>query len=292
MESLRDTIRGISEQHVIKNKSFIVGQCLSAVGWVDDTVPKVERIIELPMVEVAGAGIAVGMALSGCRPIFIIRFQDFLIQNGSTLINFAAKRKDIFYKRCPLWVRALAKEGDGTGGTHSGKLHSTFIHFPGFRIYAPITPNEYRECWKEFIEHDDPAICFEHRSTFNNDKDFFNINSEGNKITIYAVSLARMNVLKAVEILNNEGISCNVVHLYKLKPLFLVPLDTKGLVVDTGFESCGFARDVAYQLMIKTGKKHLALGLKDKSVGCRKDTENLTPSAEQIVDCVRGLWKE
>jgi pyruvate dehydrogenase E1 component beta subunit len=290
MATLRETILKISKHHVLYNDSYILGQCLSAIGWVDGTVPDVKNIIELPMVELTGAGIATGIAVAGKRPILVIRFQDFLIQNGSVLINYAAKRKELFGKGCPLWVRALAKEGDGTGGTHSGKLHSTFIHFPGLRIYAPITSGEYQECWEDFMRHDDPAICFEHRDTFGNDKEFFDVRSD-NKVTIYAVSLARLNALKAVDILAEEGIYCNLIHIYKLKPLVVYPVHTKGLIVDTGFEDCGFARDLAYQLMVSTGKKHIALGLKDTSVTCRKGFENLTPSVEQITYEARRLWK-
>lgn len=284
MATLRETILKISKDHVLNNDSYILGQCLSAVGWVDVTVPDVKNIIELPMVELTGAGIATGMAIAGKRPILVIRFQDFLIQNGSILINFAAKRKELFGKSCPLWVRALAKEGSGTGGTHSGKLHSTFIHFPGFRIYAPITPNEYKECWEDFMSHDDPAICFEHRQTFNNSEDMEDILIPNNKFTIYAISLARMNALEAAKELN-----CNFMSIYKLKPLEFNYVNTKGLIVDSGFESCSIGRDIAYRLMLRTNKRHEALGLKDKSVSCRKGFENLTPTTEEIIKKCRVL---
>jgi len=279
MATLRDTIKGILENH----DGYIIGQCLSAVGWVNGTIPN-RNIIELPMVELTGAGIATGMALAGKRPILVIRFQDFLIQNGSILINFAAKRKDLFGKSCPLFVRTLAQEGNGTGGTHSGKLHSTFMHFPGFRIYAPITPNEYKECWEDFMVHDDPAICFEHRNTFDNEEDIKDIYNPGAKFTIYAISLARMNALKVAKELH-----CNFVNIYKLKPLEFQSVFTEGLVVDTGFETCSAGRDIAYQLMLDTGKRHEAMGLKDISVGCRKDTENLTPTEEEILKKCKAL---
>jgi pyruvate/2-oxoglutarate/acetoin dehydrogenase E1 component len=278
MATLRDTIKEISRVHA-EGGAYILGQCLSAIGFVNGTVPEVKNIIELPMVELTGAGIACGIAITGNRPILVIRFQDFLVLNGSVLINFAAKRKDIFGKSCPLWVRALSIEGKGTGGTHSGKLHSTFMHFPGFRIYAPITPNEYKECWEDFMAHDDPAICFESRLTFDNDKEMFDIYEPKSKFTIYALSLARISSQKVAEKLN-----CNFVNIYKFKPLELSIKNTKGLVVDTGFETCSAGRDIAYQLMLKTGKKHEALGLKDMAVGCRLGIENLTPTEEEILE--------
>ena len=283
MATLRDTIKEISRVHA-DNGNYIIGQCLSAIGWVNGTVPNVKNIIELPIVELTGAGIACGIAITGSRPILVIRFQDFMILNGSVLINFAAKRKDIFKKTCPLFVRALSIEGKGTGGTHSGKLHSTFMHFPGFRIYAPITPNEYKECWVDFMAHDDPAICFESRLTFDNEEEMPDICKPKSGFTIYAISLARGNALKVARRLN-----CNFVNIYKLKPLEFQPVNTKGLVVDTGFESCSAGRDIAYQLMLKTGKRHEVLGLKDVSVGCNVGSENLTSTEEEIFNKCKTL---
>jgi len=278
MATLRDTIKEITRQH----NSLIFGQCLSAVGWVNGTVPDTKNIVELPMSDVAGAGFAVGAAVAGVRPILVIRFQDFLMLNGSILINFAAKRKDINGRSCPLWVRALAQEGNGTGCCHSAKLHSIFMHFPGLRIYAPITPSEYKECWEDFMVHDDPAICFEHRQTFDNEEDIKDIYNPTTNFTIYAISLARMNALKAAKELN-----CNFVNIYKLKPIWFNPINTKGLVVDTGFETCSAARDIAYRLMLKTGERHEALGLKDVSCGCIE--ENLTPTTEEIIKKCKAL---
>lgn len=277
MATLRDTIKEITREH----NSLIFGQCLSAVGFVNGTVPENKNIIELPMSDVAGAGFAVGAAVAGIRPILILRFQDFLMLNGSILINFAAKRKDINNRSCPLWVRALAQEGNGTGCCHSAKLHSVFMHFPGFRIYAPITPSEYKECWEDFMVHDDPAICFEHRQTFDNEEDIKDIYNPKAKFTIYAISLARMNALKVAKELHY-----NFVNIYKLKPLNFQSIFTEGLVVDTGFETCSAGRDIAYQLMLK-GKRHEAIGLKDISCGCIE--ENLTPTEEEIFEKCKAL---
>jgi pyruvate/2-oxoglutarate/acetoin dehydrogenase E1 component len=284
MATLRDTIKEITRQHYCENGGFVFGQCLSAVGWVNGTVTDIKGIVELPMSDVAGAGIAVGAAVAGIRPILVIRFQDFLMLNGSILVNFAAKRKDINDRSCPIWVRALAQEGNGTGCCHSAKLHSTFMHFPGFRIYAPITPGEYKECWEDFMANDDPAICFEHRHTFDNEEEIEDIYYPKAKFTIHAISLARMKAVKAA-----RELKCNFINIYKLKPLSFSLVNTEGLVVDTGFETCSAGRDIAYQLMLVTGRRHEALGLKDISAGCMQGTENLTPTTEEIIKKCREL---
>ena len=72
---LRETIKEITKEHLKKNKSFVFGQNLTGVGWVDNTLPKLyekDGVIELPMADVAGGGIVTGAALQGRRPIYII----------------------------------------------------------------------------------------------------------------------------------------------------------------------------------------------------------------------------
>ena len=77
-KTVAETIRDLSREHLKKNKGLIMGQCLSAVGWVQNTVPaQKEGIVEFPMTDVAGAGFAVGSAIAGIKPIFIYGFRVF-----------------------------------------------------------------------------------------------------------------------------------------------------------------------------------------------------------------------
>jgi acetoin:2,6-dichlorophenolindophenol oxidoreductase subunit beta len=296
VETLRDTIKEITRKHLEENNGLIMGQCLSAIGWVNGTVPDTKNVVELPMTDIAGAAFAVGAAVAGRRPILVIRFQDFLLLNNSSIINFAAKRRDIWGKPVPLFVRALAIEGNGTGPTHSGKLHSTFCHFPGLRIWCPITSSEWQTCWEDFMKHDDPTICFEHRLTFDNDYEYDNIIKSESEITIFAIGYAREKAMKAMTVLEDLGYKPNFINIVQLKPfndleLCLEALNKSkvGLVVDCGFEICSFASELAFQLMLKSNKKVHILGLEDKSVGCSKATENATPNEFQIVRKAREI---
>ena len=88
--TVADTIRELTRRHIDENNGLVIGQCLSAVGWVQNTVPAQEiGIEELPMTDVAGAVIAVGAALTGRRPIFILRFQSLNWLNSSPLVNLS-----------------------------------------------------------------------------------------------------------------------------------------------------------------------------------------------------------
>ena len=298
MESLtlRATIKNKTKEHLELNNGMVLGQCLSAIGWVDGTVPDTKNLVELPMTDVAGAEFAVGAAIAGRRPILVIRFQDFMLLNGTAIVNVASRRKFLFDEPAPVFVRILAREGLGSGISHSGKLHSTFAHFPGIRIWCPITPTEWTKCWEEYMKYTDPMLCFEHRATFDNIEDKKDKIVEGSEIAIFSISTARMNAEVAVEDLDKQGITASHIHLYKLKPFcaldYCIEVLKKskiGLVVDNTYETCGMARDIAYQLMTATGKMVYAMGLEERQVGVAERYENSTPSTKKIIKAVKEL---
>jgi len=297
-KTLAETIKEITKTHLELNNGLILGQCLSAVGWVNNTVPNTKNIIELSMTDVAGGGIVAGAAIAGRRPIFVVRFQDFMYLNSSMLVNYAAKAKELFGVSAPVFIRALATEKKGTGPTHSGIMHSMFMHAPGFRVCSPMTPTEYKEIWEDFMANNNPMFVSEHRHSFNQVDDIKDIVLPESKITIYGIGYARFNVLKAIEILNREGIKCNFINLLWLKPLKLTERKIEsltktriGLVVDSGFEIAGASQSIAYELMKKTKIYVEALGAEDRSVGTAERYENTTPSVGKIVNKVRGLIK-
>ena len=71
--TVAETIRELTRQHIDEG-GIVIGQCLTAVGWVQNTIPPQTRgIVELPMTDIAGSGISVGAAIMGKRPIFVMR---------------------------------------------------------------------------------------------------------------------------------------------------------------------------------------------------------------------------
>ncbi|OGW72314.1 MAG: hypothetical protein A2484_04090, partial [Nitrospirae bacterium RIFOXYC2_FULL_44_7] len=240
-KTVAETIKEITRKHLTEDNGLLLGESITAVGWVNNTVPDCKGIIELPMTDVAGAGIAVGAAMVGRRPIFVIRFQDFLVLNGSPLIFFAAKIKELHGNCAPVFVRAIAAENFGP--CHSGVLHSIFMHFPGFRVCSPMTPGEYEKIWQDYMEHDDPMIVSEHRASYKNTEELNDVLEKNADITLYPVSATRFEAVKAAQMLKKEGIICNIINILWLKPFELTkrlidPLTEtkKGLVIDPGHE--------------------------------------------------------
>lgn len=291
--TVAETIREITRAH-LEGGGMLLGESVSAVGWVNNTVPDTTNIVELPMTDVAGAGIAAGAALAGRRPVFVVRFQDFLILNGSPLIFYAAKLKDLHGRSAPVFVRAIAAEG--LGPVHSGVLHSLFMHFPGFKVASPMTPREYEDVWRIYMENDDPFICSEHRASYSNKDELADETVDGADITIYSISATRFEAKKAAKLLRNEGLKCNLVNIVWLKPFALSsrliePLkDSKiGLVVDPGHEIAGASESIAYTLMINTGYPVKALGLEDRTKCLCPPLQNKAPDAFRIYEAAKDL---
>ena len=196
----------------------------------------------------------------------------------------------------PVFIRAIAS--DGLGPVHSGVLHSMYMHFPGFRICAPMTPGEYHEIWNDFMEHDDPMFVSEHRESYDNREELTDEYHDDADITLYGISSTRFHLKAAAEQLAAEGIKCNIVHIVWLKPFtilerYLKPLNSSklGLVIDASFEICGAARSIAYDLTDQTGHPVKALALKDQTKCLNEPLQNLAPGSQEIYDKVKQLLK-
>jgi pyruvate/2-oxoglutarate/acetoin dehydrogenase E1 component len=277
-----------------------MGQCLTAVGWVAGTVPSFENhpnIIELPMADVAGGGIAVGAALDETRPvIYIVRYQGFLWYNAISIANYAAKSFELFGVPCPLIVRAIGMEG-GIGPV-AGNYHlSILLRMPGINVFAPMTTSEWNfAISKHFEENTHPTILGEHRSAYNIDFSLDDRLIERSEMNILALGSSRINSKFAQELLAKKGIRVNLFNLFKLAPLEwpmglleAIKETNNCLIVDSDYEEWGPSQTIAFKLSKLTGGNIDVLGLTRKSAGFSPTTDNLTPSVSQIVDKVQNL---
>jgi len=296
-KTVADTIREITKNHIDRNEGLVMGQCLSAVGWVQNTVPEQEKgIVELPMTDVAGAGFAVGASLIGGRPIFVLRFQSFLWLNASPLVNYAAKAKEVFGYPAPVFIRAIASEGGGSGPIHTNCYHSIFAHMPGLPIVAPMTPKEYEQIWDYFITNYEPMLVSEHRRSYKNCKEFENKFSNKSDITIMAISASRFEAIDAIKNLEKEGYIVDFHSIVWIKPFFAskelinsLKRTKKGIVLDSAYEIASVARSIAYELMLLTDAKIYVMGMLDKSPGAFEHLENGTPKSEKIIEKAKYL---
>ena len=300
-KTVAETIRNITRKHLEADNGLLFGQCVTAVGWIGGTVPEMtedEGIVELSMADVSGAGIAVGAAIVGRRPIYVIRYQGFMWYNSAPLLNYAAKSKEMWNVPCPILVRSIAMEG-GIGPVASGGHHGMVMRMPGMPVCAPMTPGEWREIWDWFMSHETPLYVSEHRRSFPINYEMDNILNSEADITIIAISAARINAYKAIDYLNQDGIVCDLIHLLWLKPFqiteTMINSITKtglALVIDSDFEISSSSRSIAYELMHETSLPVHSLGLADRTAGFAPHLDNGTPTIEKIHGHIKSLVKK
>jgi len=297
---LASEIRRRTEELIYQRDAVVMGQCLSAVGWVGGTVPELPNhpnIIELSMADVAGGGFAVGAALDDERPVvYIVRYQGFLWYNAISIVNYAAKSFELFGVPCPLLIRAIAMEG--SIGPVAGNYHlSLLLRMPGVNVFAPMTKNEWNFALDfHFNDYKRPTVIGEHRLAFPLKEELVNYHGKKSRITILAVGSARLSASKAFQMFQKEGVKVDLFHLFKLQPLIWpdglvesIAVTGKCLIVDSDYANWGPSENLGFKLSKVLKCRIQVLGLPRRSAGFSTITDNLSPSPQQIVEAAREL---
>jgi pyruvate/2-oxoglutarate/acetoin dehydrogenase E1 component len=299
--TVRETIKNTILNHLKKNDGLILGQCLSAVGWVGGTIPELtekEGVIELSMADVANGGIVVGAGLSNRRPIYVIRYQGFNWFNAPIILNYACKSKELWDVPCPIFIRGIAMEGS-IGPVAGSSHHSLYYRMPGVKIISPMTPKEYNLAYKSFMNEEEVYYVSEHRASYDNKKELADFLSNDVDIIIFSISITRFEAQKVRDILEKENLKIGIANILWIKPFeikkkWLQTLKNSkfgGIILDDDYES-GVASDMAYKLMKLSKKKVEVMGLKNKSAGFSRKSDNLPPNKEEIITKIKEIIKK
>lgn len=297
--TLRETIRNTLARHL--NEGYqIFGQCLTAVGWVGGTIPELPNnpnLVELSMADVLGGGIVVGSALVGKRPIYVVRYQGFQWFNSPIIANYAGKTNEIWSVPCPVFIRSISMEG-AIGPVAGSSHHGIFFRMPGIKIASPMTPLEYKEVYDYYSNNLETIYVSEHRKSYDNKKELTNKIEENPDIVLFPFSITRFESEKARDQMTDSGTRVSVFHQLWINPLNIDEAQIEnlkkskygGIVLDDDYPN-GIAKQVAYELMIKSGKTVRVLCIKEKSAGFRPDSDNSPPSAEEIIQEINRIKK-
>jgi len=291
-DTLRDVIKETVRHHLTEENGLALGQCLTAVGWVGGTLPHLyedDGMVEISMADVAGGGFAVGMALAGRRPMYVIRYQGFNWYNSPIIANYACKSKEIWHRPCPMFIRSVAMEG-AIGPVAGSSHHALYYRMPGIKIFSPMTPEEYRITYKEFMAEDDVYYVSEHRGAYTNDKELPDILKQNPDVVLFPISITRFSAMEAANALEQLGYTVSVAHVFRIKPFQpsvealqnLKHARYGGCVIDDDYPD-GIAKSLACDLNIATGARVHALGLENRSAGFAKAVDNLPPDSKKIV---------
>lgn len=238
------------------------------------------RIKDTPVSEAAIAGLAVGAAEAGLRPVVEIMFNPFFTLASDMIVNHAAKLRYLSGGKSsfPLVVRIKSGAGFGAGCQHSHNLEAWAAHCPGLKVVMPATSADAKGLLKSAIRDDNPVIFIEHMGLYFApmpvpEDEYLtplgkaDIKREGKDLTVITWSGMLGVAMGAAEKLSQEGIETEIVDLRTLSPLdketILTSVEKTGrlIVLHEATRTGGFAGEIAAVVM-EEGFKYLKAPLR------------------------------
>lgn len=214
---------------------FIYGQDVGAFGGAFKATKGLAkefpgRVLDAPISEDAMAGLAIGAAIEGLRPIIEMQFADFSTVAFNQIVNQAAT---LFWRTkvpCPITVRLPCGATSGSGPFHSQTMEAIYAHYPGLVVLTPATVEDAYSMLLEAVAIDDPVIFCEHKLLYYHLKakalpmealpvGKARIAREGRDLTVVAYSAMVHEALAAADALRSDGWEIEVVDLRSVKPL-------------------------------------------------------------------------
>jgi len=191
-----------------------------------------KRVKDTPVSEAAIAGLAVGAAEAGLRPVVEIMFSPFFTLASDMIVNHAAKLRYLSGGKSsfPLVVRMKSGSGFGAGCQHSHNLEAWVCHSPGLKVVMPSTPADAKGLLKSAIRDDNPVIFIEDMNLYFAfapvpEEDYripigkADVKREGKDVTVVSWSRMVHTALAAAEQMAGQGVDVEVVDLRTLVPL-------------------------------------------------------------------------
>ncbi len=191
-----------------------------------------ERVVDTPITELGFTGVGVGAAMVGLRPIVEWMTFNFGIQALDQVINNAAKMRYMSGGQfmLPLVIRGPNGPAEYLAAQHSQALQAIFAHVPGLKVVAPATPYDAKGLLKSAVRDDNPVIVLEGELMYAwkgevPEKEYLvplgkaDVKREGRDVTLVTYSKPLKVAEEAAEVLQKEGIECEIVDLRSLRPL-------------------------------------------------------------------------
>ncbi|SFV86913.1 Pyruvate dehydrogenase E1 component beta subunit [hydrothermal vent metagenome] len=249
---------------------FVIGQGLWSPWYVGNSMTDldkkfgVERVIDTPVSESACTGAAVGASLAGMKPIVVHPRMDFMLYAMDAVVNQAAKWSHMLGGQAHpgVTIRSIINRGGEQGAQHSQALHAWFAHVPGLRVVMPSTVADARDLLIASVLCNDPVMYIDDRWLYEQEDELPPVveldlaaqrpvvSVVGSDITIVASGHASLLARKSIQILENTGVSVEVIDVRVLNPFYTeeivasVKKTRNLLVVDSGWMSGGFSGEI------------------------------------------------
>jgi 2-oxoisovalerate dehydrogenase E1 component len=225
------------------------------------------RLCDTPISERGFVGMAAGAAMTGTRPVIDFMFADFVLDAVGEILNQIAKIQYMSSGRLrmPVLLRGCIGIGNSAATHHSGNYYSMYGHFPGLRVVVPSTPADAKGLVTRALRSDDPVLFLEHRAVLSIKgpvpEEPYEIEfgqaavvREGTDATVVALAFMVHQAGKAIEILEKEGISVELIDPRTVAPLDMATIEAsvrktgRLLIVDEAFATFGLGAEIAARI--------------------------------------------
>lgn len=238
----------------------------ATLGLLDRFGP--ERVLDTPLAETLIAGMSIGLAAQGMKPVAEIQFSGFIYPSMDHIINHASRLRNRTRGRlsCPMVLRAPCGAGIHAPEHHSESVEALFTHIPGLRVVIPSSPQRAYGLLLAAIRDPDPVIFLEPTRLYRLFKqevadngealplDVCFVLREGADITLVSWGAATHETLAAADVLANDGVMAEIIDVATLKPLDMdtilesVAKTGRCVIVHEAARTSGFGAEIAANL--------------------------------------------
>ncbi len=272
--ALRDAINEAMSEEMRRDKNvFILGEEVAEYngaykvtkGMLDEFGP--DRVIDTPIAELGFAGIGVGAAMNGLRPIVEFMTWNFAVLAFDQIVNNAAKTlsQSAGQYKCPIVFRGPSGAAGQLAQQHSQTFESWMANVPGLKVISCIDPADAKGLLKSAIRDDDPICIMESEMLYGHkgevpEEEYLTpigvaaVRREGSDVTLVSFNKMILPSLEAAEELAKEGISAEVIDLRTIRPLDhktiveSVKKTNRLVVIDESWPFAGVSAEIAYEV--------------------------------------------
>jgi len=319
--TMREALRDAMAEEMRRDPAvFVIGEEVGQYqgaykvtqGLLDEFGPM--RVVDTPITEYGFAGVGVGAAFAGLKPIVEFMTWNFAMQAIDHIINSAAKTLYMSggKMRCPIVFRGPNGAAARVGAQHSQNYAAWYAHVPGLKVIAPYTAADAKGLLKAAIRDPSPVIFLEHEILYGQSfevpklSDFVlpigkaRVARTGKDVTIVSLSRGMAYALDAASRLAEEGIEAEVIDLRTLRPLDIETVlaslrkTNRIVVVEEGWPICSVASEICARVATQgfdyLDAPPLAITGADVPMPYAANLEKLAlPSVEQVVEAAKSV---
>ncbi len=316
----REAIREAMAEEMRTDESIIImgeevaeynGAYKVTQGMLDEFGPK--RVIDTPISELGFAGIGVGAAMNGLRPIIEFMTFNFALVGIDQILNNAAKLRYMSGGQIsvPMVFRGPNASAGQLGATHSIAFESLYAHFPGLKVIYPSEPGDAKGLLKSAIRDNNPIIYFESEQMYGMKGEVPDgehiipigvgkVKRVGKDITLVAHGKMYHVAVQAAEELAKDGIDCEIIDPRTMKPFDFqmvfnsVRKTNRCVIVDESHPFGGMAAEVGFQIQRDSfdylDAPVLRVTLPDVPAPFAKNLfDAWLPGPKQVIDAVKAV---